>query len=129
MAAAVRRIYRWMAALAIAGVLVLFIWKGVRAGGGFAFGAALSIVNFHWLKGAVDVLGAAGSQRSVAPVVIKFALRYALIGLAAYAIFRGSVASLPAFFAGLFVFVAGVLAEMLYELATGTGSPPDTART
>ena len=49
-AAAVRRIYRWMAACAVAGTLVVLIWKGPRYGGGFATGAALSILNFHWMK-------------------------------------------------------------------------------
>jgi hypothetical protein len=32
------------------------------------------------------------------------------------------VVSLSAFLGGLLVFVAGVLAEMIYELATGTGN-------
>lgn len=126
-AAAVRRIYRWMAACAFAGTFVLFIWKGPRSGGGFAVGAALSILNFHWMKGAVDALAArslAGAGLKPAPAVAKFVLRYALIIAAGYAIFRTSVLSLSAFLAGLFVFVAGVLAEMIYQLATGAGTGP-----
>ncbi len=134
-AAAVRRIYRWMAACAVAGTFVLFIWKGPRFGGGFAIGAALSILNFHWMKGAVDALAARslagaglrpalGAGFKPAATVVKFVLRYALIIAAGYAIFRTSVLSLSAFLAGLFVFVAGVLAEMIYELATGTGTGP-----
>lgn len=123
--AAVRRIYRWMGACAVAFTLALLVWKGPWHAGGFAAGATLSILNFHWMKAAVDAL-AARSLQGAAPrpagvsVLFKFVLRYALILAAGYVIFRTSVLSLTAFLGGLFVFVAGVLAEMIYELATGT---------
>jgi hypothetical protein len=175
--AAVARMYRWMAVLAIGGTVFLLVWRGWWYAGGFAAGAALSILNFHWLKQAVDALagyfeppggrpgatppgaapdpaepaaaplGEQGEQREQdeaasagAPpadvaadtgrfrpqgsgaLLAKFVLRYAFIGIAAYVILRSSALSLSAFLAGIFVFVAGVLAEMIYELVTGTGS-------
>ncbi len=112
-----------MGAFAAAGSLALLVWKGPRHGGGFALGSALSILNFHWMKGAVDALAGLSARR--APIVAKFLLRYALIIAAGYVIFRSSVLSLSAFLAGLFVFVAGILVEMVYELATGTGNGTD----
>jgi hypothetical protein len=120
---ALRRMYRWMAACALAVTAGVWIWKGAWHAGGFAAGAALSILNFHWLKAAVDGLAAAAQQRpggNRGVLAAKWLLRYALIIAAAYVILRSSVVSLGAFLAGLFVFVAGVLAEMIYELATGT---------
>jgi hypothetical protein len=145
---ALRRMYGWMAACAVLAALVLLIWKGAWHAGGFAIGAVLSILNFHWLKSAVDGLAAhAASQRAaggpgsaavsaangvragrprsqvrVRRLVAKWLLRYALIVAAGYVILKSSVVSLWAFLGGLFVFVAGVLAEMIYELATGTGN-------
>lgn len=113
MAGAVRRMYRWMAVFSAIGSVALLAWKGPRQAGGFALGAALSVLNFHWLKGAVDALGGDGARRGV---IAKFVLRYALMLAAGYAIFRSSILSLPSFLGGLFVFVAGVLAEMIYEL-------------
>lgn len=122
---ALLRMYRWMAACAVLVALVLLIWKGAWHAGGFAVGAVLSILNFHWLKAAVD--GLAGHVARRKPVgtrrlVAKWLLRYALIVAAGYVILKSSVVSLYAFLGGLFVFVAGVLAEMIYELATGTGN-------
>lgn len=122
---ALRRMYGWMAACAVLVALVLLIWEGAWHAGGFAIGAALSILNFHWLKSAVDGLAAhVGGQKPVRArrLVAKWLLRYALIVAAGYAILKSSVVSLSAFLGGLLVFVAGVLAEMIYELATGTGN-------
>jgi hypothetical protein len=139
---ALRRMYGWMAACAVLVALVLLIWKGAWHAGGFAIGAALSILNFHWLKSAVDGLAAhvgrpgsaavsaangvrAGRPRSqvrARRLVAKWLLRYALIVATGYAILKSSAVSLSAFLGGLLVFVAGVLAEMIYELATGTGN-------
>ncbi len=130
--AAVRRIYLWMGACALTLTFVLLLWKGPWYGGGFAAGAALSVLNFHWLNAAVEALASHFDQASAeafqgvprrparAALVAKFVLRYALMIAVGYAIFRTSVLSLTAFLGGLFVFVAGVLAEMVYELATGT---------
>lgn len=118
-ASAVRRMYRWMALFVAAGAAVLLAWKGAWYAGGFAVGGALSVLNFHWLKSAVDALGSDARGRGV--VVAKFLLRYALIVAAGFVIFQSSALSLSAFLGGLFVFVAGVLAEMIYELAAGTG--------
>jgi hypothetical protein len=122
---ALRRMYGWMAACAVLVALVLLIWKGAWHAGGFAIGAVLSILNFHWLKSAVDGLAAhIGRQKPVRArrLVAKWLLRYALIVATGYAILKSSVVSLSAFLGGLLVFVAGVLAEMIYELATGTGN-------
>ncbi len=120
--AATARLYRWMAAIGVAGAVAVLIWRGPRWGGGFAAGAALSVLNFHWLKGSVDALAGVSARRNT--VVARFLLRYALLIAAGYAIFASSVLNIWAFLAGLFVFVAGVLAEIAYELATGTGPEP-----
>ena len=47
---------------------------------------------------------------------MRFVLRYALIGLVGYAIFKSSFVSLGAFFLGLFLFIAAILAEVAYEI-------------
>ncbi len=123
---AFRRIYIGMAVIGGAGTLVLLFWQGWRWGLGFACGAAVSALNFHWLKGAVDVLVA----KFVAPspdtrhpkpaaAVARFVLRYGLLGLAAYAIFATSLVSVNGFLAGLFVFVAAVMVEMIVQLSRG----------
>jgi hypothetical protein len=124
---AFRRIYIGMAVIGAAGTVVFLVWKGWRSGLGFAVGAALSALNFHWLKGAVDVLvskfapAAAPNPQLPSPkrAAARFVLRYGLLGLAAYAIFATSLVSVNGFLAGLFVFVAAVMVEMIVQLSRG----------
>ncbi len=119
--AAIRRIYIGTAGLGAAGTVAMFLWKGWYFAAGFAVGAALSALNFHWLKGGVDALTARFQARAASRgQAVKFLLRYALIGATGYVIFRTSVVSLNGFLAGLFVFIAAILVEMIYELTLGT---------
>jgi hypothetical protein len=124
------RIARIMLVLGILGTVSFLLWQGAGWAAGFAIGAALSGLSFHWMKFAVKTLsesataGAAGTgtpeaaraARGTSGAVLRFVLRYALIGIAGYVIFRSSVLSLAAFFAGLFVAVAAVVAEIVYEI-------------
>lgn len=56
------------------------------------------------------------ARRSSGGVAIRFLFRYALIGLVGYAIFKSSLISLGAFFVGLFLFIAAILAEVAYQV-------------
>jgi hypothetical protein len=121
--AALRRIYWWIVGIGAAGTVVLLIWKGWRESLGFAAGAGLAGLNFHWIKGAADTLMAKfTSQPDPHPpklVAVRFVLRYALIGVAGYGIFKYLRVSLTAFLGGLLVVAAAILAEVLYELTHG----------
>ena len=129
LAGAEQRIARGIWILGIAGIGVCWLWGGSRWGVGFTVGAVLSALNFHWMKGAVGTLADLASSQAVqeaagepprqpktARVVARFVLRFALIGVAAYVIFQSSFISLGAFFAGLFLFLAAILAEVLYQV-------------
>lgn len=121
--ASIRRIYIGTAVFGVAGTVAMLLWKGWHFGAGFAVGAALSALNFHWLKGGVDALTARFQSRAAGRAqAVKFLLRYALIGGAGYVIFRTSVVSLNGFLTGLFVFVAAILVEMVYELILGSSN-------
>jgi hypothetical protein len=119
------RIARAMLAIGIAGGAGFWAWRGGSWAAGFAIGAVLSGLNFLWMKNAVSVLAEASSSAGQLPgrgfsgTVARFVLRYALIGVAGYAIFRSSAISLEAFFAGLFVAVAAILAEAAYQVFRG----------
>jgi hypothetical protein len=54
--------------------------------------------------------------RPTGAVWLRFVFRYALIGLVGYAIFKSSFVSLGAFFLGLFLFIAAILAEVAYQV-------------
>jgi hypothetical protein len=125
------RIVRLMWIVAIAGTASFLLVRGGSWAASFAVGAALSALSFQWMKTAIGALAEAfvahavsGSAQPRPPrgttgVVARFVLRYALIGLAAYAIFRSSSLSLAAFFAGLFVAIIAILVEVAYQVYLG----------
>jgi hypothetical protein len=128
-AAAERRIWRLQLALAPVGAAAAWWLAGAGAAIAFAVGAAVSGLNFLWLTQAVDALveAATAAGASAAPlatrrkrrlVVWKFVGRYLLIGVAAYVILKHTAWSAAALFAGLFLFVAAVLAEIGWEIFT-----------
>lgn len=96
-------------------------WRfGLRPAVGFAFGCLISYVNFHWLKrvvaGFADHATGNGRAQSGTGIVFRFLLRYVLMAIGAYAILSVSPASLNGLLAGLFLPVAAILCEAIYEL-------------
>src|ERR1700688_3609159 len=117
---ALDRISRFMVALAF----VLSAAAGRHYGWppalGFAFGSVVAYLNFFWLKRVVTALAdratQSGETQSSQGVVLRFLLRYVLMGLGAYVIFTVSPASLYGLLAGLFLPVAAIACEAAYEL-------------
>jgi hypothetical protein len=119
-AGALERIRRSMIALA----LVLSAgagWKfGRSAAIGFLCGCVIAYLNFRWLKtgvsGLADRVTDSGKSQSGKGIIARFLLRYVLLGAAAYGILTSFPASLRGLFAGLFLPVAAIACEALYEL-------------
>jgi hypothetical protein len=115
-AGAIARIYRWMALAAAAGAVAALVLAGWPGAVGFLLGAAISWLNFRWLKRLVDSLGAGPGAPPRARAAVFLGLRYALLALVAYVILRFSVLNLPALLGGIFVAVAAVILEIIFEL-------------
>src|SRR5579859_5147757 len=92
-AQALTRIRKLIAAFGLGGTLAALAWRGWLAGGGFALGAVVSWLNYRWLHQIVDAIGAQTVRRRLA---LYAALRYLLLGGAAYGILRFSKISRPA---------------------------------
>jgi hypothetical protein len=118
-AGALGRISRWMLGLGFALGVACWGRYGWRATLGFVCGCAVAYLNFHWLKRVVTALGErateSGRPQSSSGMVLRFLLRYALMGMGAYVIFTVSPASLYGLFAGLFLPVAAIACEAVYE--------------
>lgn len=114
--AAIRRIMRWTVALAAAGCLASLVLRGWTWAVAFLLGAAASWLNFRWLKKVVDALGGAAQARPRAGFAVLIGVRYLLLAAAAYAIVNFTALSLPAALTGLFVPVAAVILEIIFEL-------------
>lgn len=113
---ALRRIARGTVALAGAGCLVCLILRGWRWAAAYLLGAGASYLNFRWLKRVVNALGGVLSSRPSPKFAILIGLRYVVLGAGAYAIVNFTSLSLPAALIGLFVPVAAVIVEMIFEL-------------
>ncbi|HLZ42953.1 MAG TPA: ATP synthase subunit I [Candidatus Sulfotelmatobacter sp.] len=100
------------------------LWRfGRSAAMGFLLGCMIAYLNFHWLKsgvsGLADRVTNSGKGQSGKGIVMRFLLRYVLLGAAAYAILTSFPASLRGLFAGLFLPVGAIVCEAGYELYAG----------
>jgi len=111
---ALRRIGRAIVAIAVGGTAAALAWGGWNWSAGFGLGAGASWLNYRWLAGIAGGLGGEGRTRT--RLAVLAGLRYLLLGLGAYVIVRFSKVSVTAALAGLFVPVAAVMLEMLYQL-------------
>lgn len=118
--AALKRIPRFMISLGLVFTAGAWLYFGWRVALGLACGCAVAYLNFYWLERVVAALAdratRSGQAQSSAGIVLRFLLRYFLMALAGYAIFSVSPASLYGLFAGLFLPVAGIACEAVYEL-------------
>ncbi len=114
------RIERWMRGLGILAGVGLWVAFGWQVAAGFTVGAAVGAVNFYWLKRSIEALAARATQPGAGKpsrgALVRFGLRYLLVGLAVYAIFKSSSLSLYGLFAGLLLPVAAVGCEAAYEI-------------
>jgi|SRR5246127_657841 ATP synthase I chain len=101
-------------------------WRwGWRGSLGLAIGAALSWLNFRWLKGSVQAFGKAataqaGSEHVRVPVsaYLKFFGRFALLlGILYVILTRSWLPAIPAL-AGIFAAPAAVVLALVYELVS-----------
>jgi hypothetical protein len=117
---ALDRIARFMAVLALLLVAIAWLRFGLRTTAGVAFGCAIAYVNFFWLKraiaGFVDRATGAVTSQSGQGIVFRFLLRYVLMAIGGYVILTVSPASLNGLLAGLFLPVAAIGCEAIYEL-------------
>ena len=111
---AVVRIWKLMWALGAGGTIVLLVWRGWSWGAGWLLGTAVSARNFRWLKQLTEALG---GQTAKPRKAIFLGLRYVFLGGGGYVILKYSAISLPAALSGLFVSVAAVILEIVFELA------------
>ena len=116
---ALSRMFRVMVVVS-ALLLVPACWRYGWAGGiGFAAGAAVSCINFRALQRSVESLGERivnrQSREKGGRIVLRFLVRYALVGAAAYAIFNSSVLAFRGFLWGLCLPVAAMMMEAAVE--------------
>jgi hypothetical protein len=118
-AAALRRIPRHLFLLTLALLPVALLRYGPAAALGFVAGAFVSWLSFRSLSRGVESLAErvinAHSKERGGVIVARFLLRYLLVGVIAYGIFKGSAAAFRGFLWGLTLPVGALLLEAGYE--------------
>lgn len=119
-AGAMERIRRFMLVVAVSLTAACWVRFGWRLAFGLAAGCAIGYLNFYWLKRVVTALADkvtnTHEQQSGSGVFLRFLLRYLLIALTAFVILKLLPASLYGLLAGLFLPVAGIMCEGVYEV-------------
>lgn len=117
-----RAIPRMMKVMLVAGafLLVPVYWRyGWTGAIGVAAGSAVSYINFRTLVSGVKALGDRivnqDSKERGWLIVLRFLLRYGLVGIVAYAIFKSSASAFRGFLWGLCLPVAALMAEAVVE--------------
>jgi hypothetical protein len=115
----VPRLLRNMVVLGMLLVGPTFWFYGWAGSIGFAFGAVISYVNFRSLtrgvEGLADRIVNQNSREKGSRIVLRFLVRYGLVGSVAYAIFINSTVAFRGFLWGLCVPVAALMAEAAWE--------------
>ena len=118
-AGAIPRMLRIMAVASFALLLPIYWFYGWQGTLGMALGAAVSYLNFRTLVSGVEALGDRIVNRQSKErgwlIVLRFLWRYALVGIVAYAIFKGSPVAFRGFLWGLCVPVVALMTEAGFE--------------
>ena len=117
-----RAIPRLLRTMLVVGALLLgpaFWFYGWAGAIGVAAGSAISYINFRTLVSGVEALGdrivnRQSKERGWA-IVLRFLVRYGLVGIAAYAIFKSSALAFRGFLWGLCLPVAAMMVEAAVE--------------
>jgi hypothetical protein len=117
-----RIIPRLLRNMLVVSVLLLgpaFWFYGSAGSIGFAFGAAVSYVNFRSLTrgvgGLADRIVNRNSREKGGLIILRFLVRYVLVAAVAYAIFKSSPLAFRGFLWGLCVPVAALMAEAAWQ--------------
>jgi len=105
------RIGRVMTVITALGTVLGFALGGWTWGAGFLLGAGISILNYRWMRKLVEGLAGKTPRGTV-----FLAFRYLLFGAGGYVILRYSPLSIAAVLSGLFVLIAAVFVELIFEI-------------
>jgi hypothetical protein len=112
---------RWMMALAILGVAATLVTGRWQVGLGFAIGAILGILNFHWLWQTGNVLMEAQTAHVPFKTAFLMVARFPLALVALMLLYLSGWLPLLPVIAGLLVPGGGVLVESLFLIGAGLG--------
>ncbi len=122
------RLLKSIAILSFVFLCPAFFFYGWLGAIGFILGAGLSFINFRFLSQGVEGLAARvvdqQSSEKGGRIIMRFVLRYLLVGVIAYAIFRGSTQAFRGFLWGLCVPAGSLMVEAVWQGFKGFRNEP-----
>src|SRR5512140_369001 len=115
-----KRVFRIGILVIALGSVAIFPFFGLRAGGSFLAGGALSAVSLLWLRHSVGSLTLANAKHSKQRALAGFLLRLLLIPLCLYVMIRVLHISVPAAVAGFAAFHCSIFIEGILEAFEGS---------
>ena len=117
---ALDRIRRITLVLGPVSSIAVWAYFGTAIAIGYVLGCVISYFNFHWLKKVIhefaERISTTGHGGSATGVVARFLLRYCFIAIGSYVILVSSKSSVYGLLGGLFLSVAAILCEAIYEV-------------
>ena len=110
------RVFRVMAAVTAAAVIVSLLFADWRVSAGLLLGGLLSLLNHRWLRNSVSAAFAVAINGGKPQITLtQYILRYFVIGISVFAAYKLNIVSLTATLVGLCSFVIALFAEALRE--------------
>jgi hypothetical protein len=113
------RLFRGMTAAVAVAVLASALWMPWRVTSGLFIGGALSLLNHHWMRTAINAAFALASNTAGAKPklgIVRFVARYFIVAAAVVLAHWLDIASLTAMLVGLCSFVVAALIEGVMQV-------------
>lgn len=111
------RVLRTMAGAVASAVIISALFAPWRITAGLLLGGVLSLVNHYWMRTSISAGFDLALGQGTKPQInlIRYVLRYFLVGTIVFAAYQLNIVSLPATLAGLCSFVVALFVEALRE--------------
>ena len=110
------RIFRAMIALVLLAVISSAMVAPWRVTSGLMLGGALSLLNYHWLRSAIEAVLSNVTERPPRVRLWRSIFRYFVVGAAVFAAYKLQIVSLPATIIGLCAFVPALFVEAFRQV-------------
>jgi hypothetical protein len=121
--AVVRRVWCGLAIVGVSMVVVALAVFERRDAVGVAVGAGLIATSFWFLQSSMRSLLLSGAEQAPSGTVFMFVVRWFVVAVVGYAVYRTGWASGGGILAGMFTLLGAVMLEAIYQVVAAVARP------